>query len=277
MHDLYLIRCRSLFNNQVNQEKLKTFLPYPYDQEVIHLQVQNLFERVQPRLVEYHRNTNDLEFISEFVGAVPTSIMDWINNKQPCKGARLIRLWHFLDAAGFESPELEKIPPFNCYLGQLFAFGVITMDEVLQYAGVRNEQTGFQMMRGQPPMHPAMSLEDVQELHDEQLEQVLTAFGRRLRKFDEPSTVRQAATPEAPEVPAVQVPTGPMDATSGTVYTLATLFGAALPLARHLNSDRCKPQDRALLRELMGEDGIFELSNILNALCGERARSQSRS
>jgi len=242
------------------------------------LQVQNLFERVQPRLVEYHRTTNDLEFISEFVGAVPTSILDWINNKQPCKGARLIRLWHFLDAAGFETPELEKIPPFNCYLGQLFAFGVITMDEVLQYAGVRNEQTGFQIMRGQPPMHPAMSYEDIQELHDEQLEQVLTAFGQRLRKSDEPSAVRQVAeaASQEPEVSAVHESTVPIAPTSGTVYTLATLLGAALPLARHLNSDRCKSSDRALLRELMGEDGVFELSNILSALCSERARSQTR-
>jgi hypothetical protein len=57
---------------------------------------------------------------------------------------------------------------------------------------------------------------------------------------------------------------------------LAMLLSAAMPMVRVLNSDACSPEDRSYLREIMGEDGIFELSNILNALCSERARKDIR-
>jgi hypothetical protein len=56
----------------------------------------------------------------------------------------------------------------------------------------------------------------------------------------------------------------------------AVLLGAASPLVRYLDSDDCTPQERSRLRELMGQDGMFDLSTHFNRLCSERARNQGR-
>jgi hypothetical protein len=61
------------------------------------------------------------------------------------------------------------------------------------------------------------------------------------------------------------------------VDELAILLTKALPLADYLNSDECDPHHRSALRAKVigkggGDEGVFELSNLLNRLCSERAR-----
>lgn len=245
------------------------------------MEVRNLFQTLQPRLKEYVCQTSDLQDICRFVGVVPRTVADWSNNRQPAKGVRLVRVWHFLAANGYESPELLGIPAFNRYVGELFAFSVISMKELHELAGVTSESASLRIMRGQPPMHPAMSLEDIKELYDERLQQLKQELKTKPTAADEPSVAPPTLPATTSESSAVFAPPQPSmmvgASADSKVYTLATLLGAALPLARDLSSDRCKPEDRALLRELMGEDGVFDLSNILNVLCGERARTHSRS
>jgi hypothetical protein len=48
------------------------------------------------------------------------------------------------------------------------------------------------------------------------------------------------------------------------------------PLVRWLNSDECTAAQRSRFRELIGGEALFELSNTIGALCGERARKQAR-
>ena len=64
---------------------------------------------------------------------------------------------------------------------------------------------------------------------------------------------------------------------SDSLLVTATLLGAVLPLVRHFNSDACNPQQRSSLRKLVGSDEMFDLSNIVNNLCSERARDHGRS
>ncbi|MCA9309245.1 hypothetical protein KC973_02615, partial [Candidatus Saccharibacteria bacterium] len=94
----------------------------------------------------------------------------WIADDNPAQGANELRLWHFLLAAGHTFDKL-RIAEFNFYLAELFAYRVLDgLDDVQQYAGVKNPQTALQIMRGQPPMSPAVTLEEMQELHDEPLQ-----------------------------------------------------------------------------------------------------------
>jgi hypothetical protein len=245
------------------------------------MEVKDLFKVVQPRLSEYRRTHGNLQPVCIFVEAVPSTVMAWAANDRPAQGARLLRLWHLLAAAGYESPEMKTLPPISRYLSELFAYSCINMEEAMQLAGVKNEQSALLIMRGSPPMNPAMPLDELAELYQEQLETAKVALLATLPGAPEapPSQLTAMPTPQPAVVEPASppaLPGVPVGVTSDSkVYTLATLLGAALPLARGLNSDRSKPADRALLRELMGETGVFELSNILDALCGERARSSS--
>ena len=57
------------------------------------------------------------------------------------------------------------------------------------------------------------------------------------------------------------------------LHSLAHMLTAALPIAKLIASNEFSIEERADLRERAGAKTIFELSNMLNALCGERARA----
>jgi hypothetical protein len=248
------------------------------------MEVVNLFEIVQPRLADFLlKKHGNLALITQFVDAAPRTVQDWAHARQPAKGVRLIRLWHFLAAAGYESPEINEMPEFNRYLSELFAYGVVTHEEATELCGVHKPQAALRAMRGQPPMHPAFTVEDMKGLYDQRLNEAKESFSRQLKKGSAPpakraiAAVPSAAPPREPTPPVSSGTEGVVPLGSkNPVMTAATLLSAALPLVRYINSDRCSAADRDFLRTLMGDDGIFELSNHFNSLCGERARSTRR-
>ncbi len=65
---------------------------------------------------------------------------------------------------------------------------------------------------------------------------------------------------------------GNPDASDSVVQPLASLLEAASPLARELESDDYSDAERQRLRELVGFEDFFELTNLLHRLGGRRAR-----
>ena len=61
-----------------------------------------------------------------------------------------------------------------------------------------------------------------------------------------------------------------------TVRQLASLLEESLPLARFLESDDCSDEERHRLRELVGPEDFFELTNLLHRLGGRLARDVYR-
>ncbi|MFA6445963.1 MAG: hypothetical protein WCW14_01805 [Candidatus Paceibacterota bacterium] len=60
----------------------------------------------------------------------------------------------------------------------------------------------------------------------------------------------------------------------------ARLINELLPFAKRIVSDEFTPPEREELRRLTTDgrvNGVFDLSNVLTALCGERARAQTKS
>ena len=57
------------------------------------------------------------------------------------------------------------------------------------------------------------------------------------------------------------------------INDIAALVLELLPKVELAVSDSFSPRDREKIRSRSGEDGVFRLSNILNRLCGERARA----
>jgi hypothetical protein len=69
--------------------------------------------------------TIDWDIMSRFVGVTRVSARRWINRNASPRGENLNRLWHYLAAIGIDSPELEKLPPYNRYIGELHAYGIV--------------------------------------------------------------------------------------------------------------------------------------------------------
>lgn len=226
------------------------------------MQVNEPFRRLQPALAQF-AESGDLQLVCEFTGSAYRTVQGWVANKRPVKGEREIRLWHLLLAVGFEFPEL-RIDAYNHYLAELFAYSIVTMDEVQQLCEVKNPQTALQILRGQPPMHPAMSLEQLQEMYDEQLSEAKAVLSRRL---EVEAAQALPALPPAVEEVQLEVPT------FDQVPVLAKLLQAILPLTEQALA-AWSPEQRAHLRELVGGEGMFALSNNVNALCSERTRTQ---
>jgi hypothetical protein len=232
------------------------------------MESRDIWPRVLKRMRSYLGVSWDIDGFSQTIGVTSSTVGDWISQTQPPNGERLIRLWHYLDLIGYKSPEIKELPPFNRYVGQLLALSVITMDEVIAIVGVRNSQTALHILRGTTPRHPTKSLQELEAEYDGVLKSKLAeqAMGNlRTKSYSQPAPIRN------------KQPENFCNINSGdTALIASTLLSAALPTARLLNSDEYTPEERSRFRGLIGPETIFELSNIVNMLTGERARNEAR-
>ena len=127
-----------------------------------------VWDACSTRLKQYYARTLDTETVGTFTRSSPATVVRWLEN-QSTNGDRLIRLWYFLEAAGFSSPEIDDLNAYNRYVGQLFAFDVIDMPEVLKIINVKQESSAFEFMRGRTPMHPTLLLEDLEPRYGNEL------------------------------------------------------------------------------------------------------------
>jgi hypothetical protein len=232
---------------------------------------------VRDRLRVYLGSSWDIEGLCKAIGVSDTTVGDWLVDKQPAVGVRLIRLWHYLAAVGFDSPELDQLRPFNRYAGQLLAMSIFTLDDLEVYFGVRSSQTVLQILRGQPPQKSEVTLESLQRDHDKALQTNLAKLPRFTSKQQMVKAEVVTAPPQPPPEPIPPRRTS-KPSSGGRDYALeaASALSSVLPLVRWLNSDECTAAQRSRFRELIGGEALFELSNTIGALCGERARKQAR-
>lgn len=232
------------------------------------MQITELFTRLQPSLSEF-MESGDVQLVCRFTGAKDLTVKRWVTGKNPARGENEIRLWHLLLAAGYEFSDL-RIDEFNFYLSELLAYSIITMEEAMQVAGVKNSQTALQIMRGQPPMHPAVTLAELREQYNDRLQEAKCSLQQELRVFDTSvlPSLPTASAEELAEAPAFDV----------LVPVLAAMVEGMTPLAEQA-LESWTPAQRSRLRELAGEK-LFELANnmhnlsqILSALNSERART----
>ena len=232
------------------------------------MHIQQPFKWLQPLLVSF-LEVGDEQLVCNFTGSSRATTQRWAANTNPAKGGNEIRLWQFLLAAGYESPEL-RIPEFNQYLAELYAHSIITIGDAASLAGVTDEQTALRIMRGQPPMHPT-ALEEIKSTFGEQLRDAQRDLQQKLR------VVGATTLPSLPEASAEVLAEAP--AFDVLVPVLAAMVEGLTPLAQQA-VESWTPAQRSRLRELAG-DSLFELANstynlsqILSALNSERARSQ---
>jgi hypothetical protein len=213
----------------------------------------------------------DTDLVASFTSAAPSTVGSWLAKGIPPKGEKLNALWHLLRHAGQPSPEFDEVPPFGKYLGELLAFGVISLEDAQVACGVAKPQAVLNVIRGdQRPLHPM----DISELKREYGDRLHTATLKLYASLNsaqgDPTPAIQARAP-VPDVPPAQPLSGAGEL--GRLVQIGAHFGEALAYMRYLVSDECTAEDRAFVRQLLGEHGMFELSQLANRLCGERANT----
>jgi len=232
------------------------------------------------RLKKYRHS---LVLVTRFTDSAPSTIKGWMDGSHPAKGERLNSLWHFLAAAGFDSPELAEVDVFGRYVGQLLAYRVIDMSNALEVCGVKNPQAVFDVIRGnRTPANPSVTYEELVELYGEQLQAAIDKLRQELGITSNTGVSQDVPEPELEQHPAATPVVSPVVLPGvGTGDRELFLLGAArhlsdtLALVRYL-AEHCPPEERSRLREFMGVDAMFELSNLINGLCGERANAHRR-
>lgn len=231
------------------------------------LRPEELWPLIRKRLKQYIvASTWDYMAVAKATDSTSNTVAKWLVGGEP-NGERLIRLWHFLAVSGIESPELNTLDDFNRYCGELLAFGVVCMDDLLAICGVKNANGVLRALRGTPPMHPQLTYAELQEDYDHDLQAAKDAIA-----IIAPPTRADAAPKPAPQQKPKEPTAQPLD--YGLATQAAAAFNAALAWARLLDSDKATPEMRSAVRELMGDEGMFDLSNLIVRLCSERSRNQ---
>jgi hypothetical protein len=209
--------------------------------------------------------------VAKFTDSANSTVDGWRRDKdpKPPRGERLNRLWHLLHFAGVDSPELQELPEFGRYLGELMAFSVISIEDARRICGGVGEKAVLDTIRGTgQPAKPQYTVEQLKEKYGDSLQQ---------KKEEWRTNVRVLPALSASKLTTQLQPTLPAPAAAHVsnpfILDLAIRLSALLPLLNYANSDVVSPKERDQLRQLLGQDGMFAIATAFQALNSERVRT----
>lgn len=219
-------------------------------------------EKLGPLLVDRLRQAHlDTDVVAKFVGVNRGTVGRWLSEAPP-RGEPLNKLWHLL-ALVTDSPELNEVPAFGRYLGQLMAFSQVTLQEAEEICGLQHTQGVLQAIRGERQLaNPASTLEDLQGQYDTQLQSAIQEMRAKLGEVASVATTEHPARTPTPPPPAEN---------EAFLLDLAARLGAIAPLVQYALSDKITDEERNILRHLLGTEATFNLANGINRLCSTRA------
>lgn len=199
--------------------------------------------------------TDQMPRIAEFIGTKPDNIRRKWRDKFVPIGDNLLRLRYFLDAFGYEVEELEALHMTVFNMGLVYAHRLVTMESLARDLSYSRDQVSRVLM-GVRPLSPERKIVATNAMASH-----LSTAGVAHAEL---GTIRGQIL-DSRQAPIADGAPDP------TVEAFAYGVRSLLPLAKALCSDRYTAADRQRVRELAGEMEFFNFSNLVNALCGERA------
>lgn len=234
-------------------------------------------QKLGPLVIQRLRHAKlDDDLVAEFVGVTPLTVDTWLRKGTVPRGQQINRLWHLLALAGQDSPELKRVSAYGRYLGELMAYDIVSLEAAQKSCKLVNEQGVLHIIRGEQsaPTQPRDTLEELRVAYGDDLDKAKRVWRERLGlndSVDSPEADVEGLSVFLP-VPTPVVPSASADpGKHDRLLAIAQRIAAVTADARYLASDKCTPEDRELVRELLGEDGMFNFSNLVNKLCSERA------
>ena len=205
-------------------------------------------------------------FIGSLLRVDRNTVRRWVVGTNKPIGNIFLKLIHLLAAIGYEVEELQKLPQPLYDVGLAVVLEVISLDDLV----AQSKLTRYSVLLGLQGKR-AFS-ERILAVFERMNQSVVARVSDRLKAYCvratekgqvalEPSTFQNGKTDDAKVI----------------LERLAAMITAMRPYAELVASERFSPEDRRRLRDIVGEGAIFNLSTALNCLCGETARSLSRS
>lgn len=226
---------------------------------------------------------SEIQLLSDFTKCeVPGTIRRWLLNERSPVGENKFRSIAFFHLIGYKVSEFENARPLYQKAILLFALDAVApIDLATKGFQITGQSVTDKLYRSLSenndilPKKVPFLIEYVESYsadHDAAMELFSEKYG----------VLKQVPTPQVIAVPVQAKVAAPTAKTSATptvtnkivIETIAHMLHGLLPLATIAASDGFSPEERAQLREMMGLDGIFRLSNIFEKLCGERARTE---
>lgn len=221
---------------------------------------------------------NIREQFARIVGVSSQSVYRWAKEKKVPTGEALIRLRYYLEHLGYCVTELESLKPRTRTLGRLFAFRVVTLDEIvdtLEFDGDRQNISDMVIALFRGPRGTTedrvRSMDQLTVVHEGKLPKLLTTVPKVVTLNPANSTSRE----EAPVAHRDILPRNISQ--SAWVVPLAQMIKGMVPLAEMALSDGCTAVDRENVRALAGAENVSRLSNLLTQLCSEATRNVLKS
>ena len=217
---------------------------------------------------------NPFPDFAEFVHCEPERIgYRWLR-RFSALGDNLMRLRYLLEALDYDVSELRVLDPVVRDLGRLFAYDIATIQDLAVALGYEGGGQTRKVLMGQ---------RNVSEDRKVQAQEFVDSFAglvneKRTQLAQLKSLIMEkephAAPSPAParERPATKAP----NVKEATIAAFSHGVQALIPLARLLMSDEFSADDRKRMRELAGANGVFDLSNLMTGLCGEKARDRAQ-
>lgn len=210
------------------------------------------------------------EPLADYCGVAPHAVWTWLTGRIEPQGESLLRARHFLEEQGYHVTELERLKvemPVSYELSRLVAHNVISVEEVVKRVGFTCRSWFYRTVfyRGKPLPERLRRMEQiVKELASKDVG-VKTVV----------PTVALEVKGEKREEAALRFSNGKAKVSEKqlTLDTLVGVLKVAMPLVERVLSDAFDGEDRGYVREQLGNNGVFKLSNGLNRLCGEKART----
>lgn len=230
----------------------------------------DVWELCLPRLRQYYGNHGNVETLASFVNATPKTVSDWLGG-QRASGERLLKLWFFLRASGIKSPEFDRLDEYNLYIGELYAFDVVSMEQLCEILNVKQTGTVYETIRGRSPMHPTLLLDDLKPQYD-----VLLATAKqrvvKVRHLSAVSVANSATEPDGQDgtpsgdqlQPGTTTPSSSVD--PSFVVDLSSSLQTSIVQLRFLCSENCSFETRAAVLNLVGD--LSELSRLTEKVLG---------
>lgn len=213
--------------------------------------------------------------ISKTLMVTDTSGYNWFSRKIMPSGVNLIKLRFLLELMGYSVRERISMSETQRELANQLAFGLLSLERVAEELGV-SENTVLRWGSGRANPEDEDSLQKVLNLHKEEAQKKLASWREQLQEVRNISIGSVDSILSQVEIVSKPTSNG-SHRKHTTIETLAHLILAAKPLAEEMLTDDFTSEDRDLLRQktlIARSSGVFDLSNSLNRLCGERARKE---
>jgi len=228
----------------------------------------------EPKTKEFRvRNT-----ISRLLDVSQATAYDWFCKFNMPNGERLLRLRYFLELNGYRLSDRHYASEVLRVFSNHLALQAISLADAASYIGLLPSAVlSIAMCRQGTSPQSEQKLVELVELNQEAAAEKLKAWQATIESFGFAQPPQEEIV--APVVQATEpvVKEVDKDVSKDVIEILARLIQAACPLAELILSDNFSAEDRCRLRELTGNgrtNKVFELSNSLNRLCGERARKE---